>query len=172
MANGVPCPVAVCDFVTRIRVPDDAEHAERVHWLQLQKLDLQLHMQCVHQQVGVPPVCTPGTTAVQMSKSAKKRRRKKGSSYQTKVVDSDKDTASMEVSQSDSVVQIDGVRVCLHEMLKFECRDNLVRIACLRCTERSYEPNIGGSELAIKPDDVSTSVASSDDGQILATQLG
>merc|ERR1712215_2302 len=92
------------------------------------------------------------STAVRMSKSAKKRRRKKSSFYQTMVAARDKDTASMEVSQSDSVVQINGVGVCLHELVKFECQDNLVRIVCLRCLERSNEPNISGSELTAGTD--------------------
>ena len=48
-------------------------------------------------------------TAVKMSKSAKKRRRKKGSLCQIKAVDSDEDTASMEVSQSNSAAKINGL---------------------------------------------------------------
>ena len=89
------------------------------------------------------------STAVKMSKSAKKKRRKKSSFYQTMVAARDKDTASMEVSQSDSVVQINGVGVCFHEVVKFECQDNLVRIVCLRCLKRSNEP---GSELTAGTD--------------------
>ena len=92
------------------------------------------------------------STAVKMSKSAKKKRRKKSSFYQTMVAARDKDTASVEVSQPDSVVQINGVGVCLHEVVKFECQDNLVRIVCLRCLKRSNEPNISGSELTAGTD--------------------
>ena len=62
MAKSVPCPAAVCNFVTRIRVPDKAKHAHKVHLLQLQKLELHFHMQAVHPQVGAPAACTPGTT--------------------------------------------------------------------------------------------------------------
>ena len=72
MANGLLCTDAGCEYVTKTLVPQDAERPEKLQWVQLQELELQLHMQAVHQQVGVPPVCTPGTTAVQMSKSAKK----------------------------------------------------------------------------------------------------
>ena len=111
-------------------------------------------------------------TAVRRSKSAKKRRRKKGSSCQVKTADSDRYTASMKVSQSNSVDRMNGVKVCSHEVVKIEYRGNIVRIVCPLCTEEPNVPKIDKSELAIKPDDVSTSVASSDDGQILATQLG
>ena len=87
-----------------------------------------------------------------MSKSAKKRRRKRGSSYQIKTADSDRDTASMKVSQSDSVARMNGVEVCLHEVVGIEYRGNIVRIVCPRCTERSNEPNTYGSELTAGTD--------------------
>ena len=73
MAGGILCLVAGCGYVTRTKVDDDVASAV---------VELQIHTASVH---AFPPACTPGTTAVQMSKSAKKRRRKEGSSYQTKV---------------------------------------------------------------------------------------
>merc|ERR1711895_111214 len=77
----------------------------------------------------------------------------------------------MEVSQYDSVVLVDEVGVCLHGMVKLGCQGEVVRIFCLRCTEGSNAPDNRGSELAIKPDNVSMSDASFDDDQILATKL-
>merc|ERR1711867_260757 len=72
----------------------------------------------------------------------------------------------MGVNRFDSVVEVEDVGVCLHEVVKLECRGDVVRIACLKCTERSDAPDNCGSELAIKTCDVSTYVASLDDDQI------
>ena len=63
MAEGYPCPAADCDWVTRLCVPDDAEHADMVQLLQLQMQELQLHAQIVHPQVGAPAPRTPGSKA-------------------------------------------------------------------------------------------------------------
>ena len=71
MAGGILCPVPGCGYVTR------GEMA-----IELQVKELLIHTDWVHL---CPPVCTLGTPAAQMSKSAKTRRRKGGSSYQTKV---------------------------------------------------------------------------------------
>merc|ERR1711867_409676 len=72
----------------------------------------------------------------------------------------------MGVNRFDSVVEVEDVEVCLHEVVKLECRGDVVRIACLKCTKRSDAPDNCGSELAIKTCDVSTYVASLDDAQI------
>ena len=82
MAGGILCSVAGCGYVTRTKVDDDLAPALQIRVERLKLMELQIHTDSVH---VFPPACTPGTTAVQMSKSAKKRRRKEGSSYQTKV---------------------------------------------------------------------------------------
>ena len=146
MDNSLSCRLPGCGFSTTSHLPAGVEH-----YLHSQLFVLHIRFNHLPKEASVSDK-NAAPTAVKMSKSAKKRRRKKGSSYQTKVVDSDKDTASMEVSQSDSVVQIDGVGVCLHEVVKFECRGNLVRIVCSRCTEKSNVPNIRGSELTAGTD--------------------
>ena len=63
MAEGFPCSAADCDFVTRLRVPDDAEHADKVQLLQLQMQELQIHRQAAHPKVGAPAARTPGSKA-------------------------------------------------------------------------------------------------------------
>ena len=63
MAEGFPCSAADCDYVTRLRVPDDAEHADKVQLLQLQMQELQIHRQAAHTQVGAPAARTPGSKA-------------------------------------------------------------------------------------------------------------
>ena len=85
-----------------------------------------------------------------MSKSAKKRRRKKGSFCQIEVAGGDTDTASMEV--------------CLHEVVKFETRGNLVR-------ESEWTEDTAKPVLAIEPVDVFTTDANQVDYADLAGEF-
>ena len=101
MAGGILCSVAGCGYVTRTKVDDDMAPALKIRVVRLQVMELQIHADSVH---VFPPACTPGTTAVQMSKSAKKRRRKEGSSYQTKV-------QCMQLPMRESHTQVDSVHV-------------------------------------------------------------
>merc|ERR1712236_114946 len=159
------CRLPGCNYSTTSQIPAEMEHS--FHW----------HMLDHHFKTAHPPKeasvsdQNAAPTGVKLSKSAKKRRRKRNSSNQTKVFDNDQDTAPMEVSQSDSVDLVDDVGVCLHGMVKLMCRGEVVRLFCLRCTERSDTPDNCESELAIKPDNVSMSVASFDDDRILATTI-
>ena len=108
-------------------------------------------------------------TAVKLSKAAKKKaakkRRQEAFSDRTKVFDDVQDTAPVEASQSDSVVAVDNVGACSHEVAKLGGLDTVVRIVCQQCTEGSNAPDDCGSGLAIKACDVSTYVASLDDDQ-------
>ena len=63
MAEGFPCSAAACGYVTRLCVPDDTEHADKVQLLQLQMQELQIHTQAVHPQAGVPAARSPGSKA-------------------------------------------------------------------------------------------------------------
>ena len=101
MAGGILCSVAGCGYVTRTKVDDDMAPALKIRVVRLQVMELQIHADSVH---VFPPVCTPGTTAVQMSKSAKKKRRKKGYSSQTKV-------QCLQLPIQESQTQVDSVHV-------------------------------------------------------------
>ena len=98
MDDSLTCRFPGCGYSTTSQIPAEEEH---LFHSQLFVLHIRFYHPPKEASVSTENAALP---AVKLSKAAKKRRRKKGSSYQTKVVDSDENTASMEGSQSDSVV--------------------------------------------------------------------
>ena len=146
MAPGLPCFFSDCKFSTFSTQTDDVHDAIWGPVLRAQQLCLVRHLASVHdvpidndvlatnlevitasdailnKPTAVKVVCNQNAapTAVKLSKWAKKRRRQNFG--RTQVFGDDQDTAPMEIRQSDSVVEVDDVRACSHEVVKLECR--------------------------------------------------